>query len=163
MQSLITIRHAQHRAVDYKELIKVLNDQLVKVQTKVETLTSLEKYLKSKVEQAEKTIAEWDGSLRELTDENKKQIQTNKMLTNQLEKMTHENEEQKREKEVDLDHYKEICFTCFYQLWKLNKPLNLDFLIEEAKAEELAKCEAKAAEEAANPAGVTPISPALSF
>ena len=48
-------------------------------------------------------------------------------------------------------------------MWKLNKPLNLDFLLEEARAEELAKCEAKAAEEAANPAGVVPTSHALSF
>ena len=38
-----------------------------------------------------------------------------------------------------------------------------DFLSEEARAEELAKCEAKAAKEAANPAGVVPFSPALSF
>ncbi|XP_062087203.1 uncharacterized protein LOC133794040 [Humulus lupulus] len=163
MNSLITISHAHHRAVDYKELIKVLNDQLVDAQTKVETLTSSEKDLKSKVEQAEKTVAERNESLRGLADENQKQTQINKSLTDQLEKLTHENKELKREKEADLARYEEICFNCFYQVWKLNKPFNLDFLTEEAKAKELSKCEAKAAEEAANPAGTTPFSPTLSF
>ena len=56
MQSLVPIGHAQLRAVDYKELIKVLNDQLVEA--------------KSKLEQAERTVAERDESLRKLSDEN---------------------------------------------------------------------------------------------
>ena len=151
-------------------MLKVLNDQLVDAQARVETLTTSEKDLKSKLEQAERTLAERDASLRGLSDENQKQIQTNKSLTDQLEKLTRENEELtreneelRREKEADLARYEEICFNCFYQVWKLNKPLNLDFLTEEAKAEELAKCEAKAAEEAANPTGTTSISPTLSF
>ncbi|XP_062116627.1 uncharacterized protein LOC133830622 [Humulus lupulus] len=170
MNLLVTISHAQLRAVDYKELIKVLNDKLVDAQARVETLTASEKDLTSKLEQAERTMVKWDESLRRLSDENQKQIQTNKSLIDQLEKLTSENEkltrkneELRREKEADLARYEEICFNCFYQVWKLNKPLNLDFLTEEVKAEELAKCEAKVAEEAANPAGTTSVSPTLSF
>ncbi|XP_062099741.1 uncharacterized protein LOC133805577 [Humulus lupulus] len=175
--TLITISHAQHRAVDYQELIKVLNDQLVEAQAKVDNLTSSEKDLQSKFERSEKTVAEQEESLRSLADGNDKLTQTNKSLTDRLDKLTCENEglareneglireieELRQEKEADLTRYEEICFNCFYQVWKLNKPLNLDFLTEEVKAEELAKCEARAAEEAANPADTTSASPTLSF
>ncbi|XP_062118722.1 uncharacterized protein LOC133832389 [Humulus lupulus] len=161
--TLITISHAQHRAVDYKELIKVLNDQLVEAQAKLERL--------------EETVAERDDSLRRLADGNDKLTQTNKPLIDRLDKLTYENEglareneglireieELRQEKEADLTRYEEICFNCFYQVWKLNKPLNLDFLTEEVKAEELAKCEARAAKEAANPASTTSASPTLSL
>ncbi|XP_062089243.1 uncharacterized protein LOC133795799 [Humulus lupulus] len=177
MNSLVTISHAQLRAVDYKELIKVLNDQLVDAQAKVETLTASEKDSKSKLEQSEKTVAEQEESLRRLADGNDKLTQTNKSLTDRLEKLTgeneglarenegliRENEELKQEKEADLTRYEEIYFNCFYQVWKLNKHLNLDFLTEEIKAEKLAKCEARAAEEATNLAGATSTSPTLSL
>ncbi|XP_062086331.1 uncharacterized protein LOC133792441 [Humulus lupulus] len=72
--------------------------QLMNV-TKVETLTSSERDLRSKVEQAEKTVAERDESLRGLADKNQKQTQINKSLTDQLEKLTRENEELTRESE----------------------------------------------------------------
>ncbi|XP_062103141.1 uncharacterized protein LOC133814162 [Humulus lupulus] len=115
MNSLVAISHAQLQAVDYKELIKVLNDQLVDAQARVETLTASEKDLKSKLEQAERIVAERDESLRRLSDENQQQIQTNKSLTDQLEKLTRENEELtreneelRREKEADLARYEEI-------------------------------------------------------
>ena len=163
MQSLVTIGHAQLRAVDYKELIKVLNDQLVEA--------------KSKLEQAERTVAERDESLRKLSDENQQQVQNNNSLTAQLEKLSlenkglardnerliNENEELKQEKELDLIRFEEASFDCFYKVWKLNKPLNLDCFSKEAQAEELARCKARAAEEAANPPALTPASSALSF
>ncbi|XP_062117990.1 uncharacterized protein LOC133831634 [Humulus lupulus] len=161
--ALITISHAQHRAVDYKELVKVLNDHLVESQAKIEHLTKSEKDLQEKTEQAEKLVADRDRALKELTDENNKLIQTIKKLTDQQEKNVQEIEELKQDKEADLARYEEIYFNCFYQIWKLNKPFNLEFLSEEEKAKELAKCEAKAAEEAALPAGIVPASSALSF
>ncbi|XP_062092099.1 uncharacterized protein LOC133797720 [Humulus lupulus] len=170
LKSLVTISHAQLRAVDYKELIKVLNDQLVEAQATVKTLTASEKDSKSKLEQAEKTVAERDESLRKLSEENQQQVQNNNSLTAQLEKLARdnerlisENEELKQEKELDLIRFEEACFDCFYQVWKLNKPLNLDFFTKEVQAEELARCEARAAEEAANPPAPAPASSALSF
>ncbi|XP_062087045.1 uncharacterized protein LOC133793782 [Humulus lupulus] len=163
MKSLVTIGHAQLRAVDYKELIRVQNDQLVEA--------------KSKLEQAEKTVAERDESLKKLSDESQKQAQNNASLTTQLEKQSlkikelvrdnerliGENEELKQEKELDLIRFEEASFDCFYKVWKLNKPLNLDCFSKEAQAEELARCKARAAEEAANPPALTPASSALSF
>ena len=94
-QGFIIVSHAQRLAVDYKLLVKILNDQLVEAQAKIESLTKSEKDLQEKTEQAEKTIADRDRSLKELVDENNKQIQTNKTLTDQLEKKTQENEELK--------------------------------------------------------------------
>ncbi|XP_062104545.1 uncharacterized protein LOC133815758 [Humulus lupulus] len=175
--TLMTFCHAQQRSVNYKELIKVLNDQLVEAQAKVETLIALKKDSKSKLEQAEKTVAERDESLRRLSDENQQQAQTNQSLSAQLEKLTlenkelareneglvSENEELKQKKEFDLIRFEEASFDCFYQVWKLNKPLKLDFFTKEVQAEELARCEARAAEEAANPPGPTPASSTLSF
>ncbi|XP_062075234.1 uncharacterized protein LOC133779268 [Humulus lupulus] len=156
MKSLVTIGHAQLRAVDYKELIKVQDDQLVEA--------------RSKLEQAERTIAERDESL-------KKQAQNNASLTTQLEKQSldikelvrdnerliSENEELKQEKELDLIRFEEASFDCFYKVWKLNKPLNLDCFPKEAQAEDLARCEARAAEEAANPPALAPTCSAISF
>ena len=94
--------------------------------------------------------------LDRLTRENEGLARENKGLIS-------ENEELKQGKEADLTRYEETCFNCFYQVWKLNKPLKLDFLTDEIKAEELARCEARAAEEAANPTGTTPASSTLSF
>ncbi|XP_062075668.1 uncharacterized protein LOC133779770 [Humulus lupulus] len=156
MKSLVTIGHAQLRAVDYKELIKVQDDQLVEA--------------RSKLEQAERTIAERDESL-------KKQAQNNASLTTQLEKQSldikelvrdnerliSENEELKQEKELDLIRFEEASFDCFYKVWKLNKPLNLDCFPKEAQAEDLSRCEARAAEEAANPPALAPTCSAISF
>ncbi|XP_062086109.1 uncharacterized protein LOC133792209 [Humulus lupulus] len=140
---LITDSHAQRRAIDYKELFKVLNDQLVEVEAKIEFLTKSKKNLQEKIEQAEKAA--------------------NKRLTNQLVEKTQENEELKQDKETNLARDEEICVNYFFQIWKLNKPLILDFQSEEARAKDLAKCEANVNEEAALPAGTVPASPALSF
>ncbi|XP_062089154.1 uncharacterized protein LOC133795718 [Humulus lupulus] len=145
-KTLMTFCHAQQRSVDYKELIKVLNDQLVEARAKTDAL-------QSKLEQAEKTVTEQNESLKGLDDGNNQQNQANKSLTNRLDGLTRENEglarenegliseneELKQEKEADLTRYEETCFNCFYQLWKLNKPLKLDFLTEEIQAEELAR------------------------
>ncbi|XP_062108035.1 uncharacterized protein LOC133818936 isoform X2 [Humulus lupulus] len=102
MTGLITISHAQHRAVDYEELVKVLNDQLVEAQTKIDILTKSEKDLQEKTEQAEKAVTDWDRSLKEFADENNKKIQANKRLTDQLVEKTQENEELKQDKENNL-------------------------------------------------------------
>ena len=87
----------------------------------------------------------------------------NKGLARDNKKLIHENEELKQEKEFDLIRFEEASFDCFYQVWKLNKPLNLDFFPKEVQAEELARCEARAAEEAANPPTPAPASSTLSF
>ena len=107
-----------------------MNNQLVEAKTKIESLTKSKKDLQEKTEQVKKTIADWDRSLKELVDENNKQVQANKTLTDQLKKKTQENEELKQEKETDLARYEDICLNCFYQIGKLNKPLNLEFLSE---------------------------------
>ncbi|XP_062116500.1 uncharacterized protein LOC133830528 [Humulus lupulus] len=168
--TLMTFCHAQQRSVDYKELIKVLNDQLVEARAKTDAL-------QSKLEQAEKNVTEQKESLKGLADGNNQLTQANKSLTDRLDGLTRENEglarenegliseneELKQEKEADLTRYEETCFNCFYQVWKLNKPLKLDFLTDEIQAEKLARCEARATEEVANPTGPAPASSTLSF
>ncbi|XP_062094031.1 uncharacterized protein LOC133800070 [Humulus lupulus] len=73
-EGLITVSHAQHRAVNYKELVKVLNDQLVEAQAKISILTKSKKDLEEKTEQGKKAVANHDRPVKELADENNKKI-----------------------------------------------------------------------------------------
>ena len=57
-----------------------------------------------------------------------------------------------KDKEATEEYYKDLLFDGFYHVWKLNKPLNLSFLSEDEQAEELAHCERRAREEAAEDA-----------
>ena len=58
----------------------------------------------------------------------------------------------KKDKEVAEEYYKDLLFDGLYNVWKLNKPLDLSFLSEDEQAEELAHCERRAREEAAGDA-----------
>ena len=57
-----------------------------------------------------------------------------------------------KDKEATEEYYKDLLFDGFYHVWKLNKPLDLSFLSEDEQDEELAHCERRAREEAAEEA-----------
>ena len=57
-----------------------------------------------------------------------------------------------KDKEATEEHYKDLLFDDFFHIWNLNEPLDLSFLSEDEQAEELAICERRAQEEAAEEA-----------
>ena len=77
-------------------------------------------------------------------------------LQGQVSTLLQKNEETvaaaEKDKEAAEEYYKDLLFDGFYHVWKLNKPLDLSFLSEDEQAEELAHCERRAREEAAEDA-----------
>ena len=77
-------------------------------------------------------------------------------LRGQISTLLQKNEEMvaatEKDKETAEEYYKDLLFDDFYHVWKLNKPLDLSFQSEDEQAEELAHCERRAREEAAEEA-----------
>ena len=116
-------------------------------------LAELEKQLKDKDAEVAELREEVCGQTANISilhghlDEKDEQLEDkdkhNKMTQEQLSKLTEDKDNIvtafEKEREVEIELYKDILFQGFYQVLKYNKPLNLCFLTEEEQSGELAK------------------------
>ena len=115
----------------------------------LERIRTLNGQLEGKLEDSSVEVCGLQGQVRDLQG----QVRD---LQGEVSSLQQKNEETivaaEKDKEVAEEYYKDLLFDGFYHVWKLNKPLDLSFLSEDEQVEELAHCERRAREEAAEEA-----------
>ena len=125
--------------VDELERVRTLNGQL---EEKLEASSVEVRGLQEQIQGSQGQVRDLQGEVQNLKGEVSSLRQKNEEMVAAAEK----------DKEVTEEYYKDLLFDGFYHVWKLNKPLDLSFLSEDEQAEELAHCERRAREEAAEEA-----------
>ena len=131
--------------VDELERVKTLNGQL---EEKLEDSSAEVRGLQEQIQGSQGQIRDLQGEVQNLKGEVSSLQQKNEEMVAAVAK----------DKEVTEEYYKDLLFDGFYHVWKLNKPLDLSFLSEDEQAEELAHCERRAREEAAEEAAAAQLS-----
>ena len=124
---------------DELERVKTLNGQL---EGKLEDSSVEVRGLQEQIQVSQGQIRDLQGEVQNLKGEVSLLRQKNEEMVAAVEK----------DKEATEEYYKDLLFDGFYHVWKLNKPLDLSFLSEDEQPEELAHCERRAREEAAEEA-----------
>ena len=125
--------------VDELERVKTLNGQL---EEKLEDSSAEVRGLQEQIQGSQGQVRDLQGEVQNLKGEVSLLRQKNEEMVAAVE----------NDKVATEEYYKDLLFDGFYHVWKLNKPLDLSFLSEDEQAEELAHCERRAREEAAEEA-----------